>query len=83
MFLGVCSFFPWKTPLENPKVSEFKPEPSRVINERASGCGAALQASSLRRQVPARSAPVYWRWNERCQEGGRVGAATGGLKTPL
>lgn len=46
MFLGVCSFFPWKTPLENPKVSEFKPEPSRVINEegeRVWGCTASLQ----------------------------------------
>lgn len=64
VFPGECSLFLRKSPLENPKVSKFKPELGQVINERASRAAN----SSLPQQVPA-GAAEYWSWNKRCHEG--------------
>lgn len=75
VFLGVRSLFPWKSPLENPKVSEFKLELGWVIMRGRVGAG-------LRCKPPA-SPGKSRRQLEQKVLGGWAGAVTAGLKTPI
>lgn len=72
----MCFLFPWKSPLEIPKGSEFKVKLGQVINKKwTRGCAANLQ-------LPLARAAQYLSWNKRCHEGRWAGAAKSSLKPP-